>query len=488
MNSMDWINGQIGRITMYRMVVYGLVGLVLMATVLMLTDTIGYSPVAFTMSVIVCSAAAYGSNRLFGWLFGVKPHGESALITGLILALLFSPPATLIGFVKLGLVAVIAMASKYIMVIRGRHVFNPAAIAIVIASVSQLAFAGWWIATPAMIPVTIVVTVVILYRTKKLRLGMLFVGVAVGALLLRGTDVITALTSWPLLFIAGVMLSEPLTLPPRAYQQYIVAVAVAILMTVPLQYGLVTMTPALALVVGNIVGWWFGQRQTIRLRYVGKKQMSPTAYDFTFDTKPLRFEPGQYIELTLPHAHADSRGDRRIFSIVGKPGDDQMSIGTKLPQKPSSFKRALMGLKVGDNVYATRIAGDFVLPSQTQQPIVCIAGGVGVTPFISFCLSSKYPIQLIYAVSDSHDIIYAELLRHHAVDVTIVSPHDTKIPDTEWKHYKGGIDSTMVEHLIDVNAQPITYISGPPGMVMTTKRLLKKMGIQQINVDEFTGY
>lgn len=216
--TIGWIDQQLGKITMYRLVLYGLLALVGMALLLMLTGNIGFSPLNFIVSTVVITATAYGSNHLFAWLFGVKPHTESALITGLILALLFIPPVNLIGFVKLALVAAIAMASKYVIAVRNRHIFNPAAIAIVIASVSGLAYAGWWVATPAMIPITILAGGLILYRTQKQYVALVFVVVAAAMLFVQGTDPLTALTSWPLLFLGAFMLSEPLNLatPPPA--------------------------------------------------------------------------------------------------------------------------------------------------------------------------------------------------------------------------------------------------------------------------------
>jgi ferredoxin-NADP reductase len=484
----DWLDEQLGRITMYRLVLYGLIVLAAMALLLMMTGEFDYSPIHFLISIIVSVGAAYGANRLFGWLFSVRPHGESAIITGLILALLFIPPITVIGYAKLALVAIIAMASKYIIVVRGRHVFNPAAIAIVIASVGGLAFAGWWIATPAMIPVTLVVALLILYRTKKLRIGLIFIATAIISLALQGTGVATALTSWPLLFVAGIMLTEPLTLPPHARQQYAVAAIVGILMTVPFHYGRITMTPALALVIGNLIGWWFGQRRSIKLRYVGKKQMGASTYDFTFDSARLAFQPGQYLELTVPHARPDSRGQRRIFSIASKPGEEQVNIGTKIPTKPSSYKRALMNLRTGETLYATRIAGDFVLPRDTQSPIICIAGGIGITPYISFLLSSDRPLQLLYAVNSADDLSYVDQLRQHNIAVTIVSPNDMRLPDPDWKHVKGRIDSDVLKTSIDIESNPSVYVSGPPAMVMNTKRLLRGIGVTRIKVDEFSGY
>lgn len=484
----DWLDVQLGRITIYRLVLYALLSIVAMALLLMVVGQLSYSPLSFVLSLVVTTGAAYASNKLFGWLFGVRPHGESALITGLILALLFIPPASPVGFIKLALVAIIAMASKYIIAIRGRHLFNPAAIAVVIASVSGLAFAGWWIATPAMIPVTALAALAVLYRTKKLIMAAFFLLAAIISLLIQGTDPITALVSWPIVFAAGIMLSEPLTLPPKAKQQFAVAILVGVMMTVPFHYGRITMTPALAIIVGNAAGWWLGQRKAIRLRYIGKKQMGGDVYDFTFDTQPLSFEPGQYMELSIPHKKADSRGMRRVFSIASRPGEDQVSIGTRLPKHSSSFKKALSGLSPGDTLYATRIGGDFTLPKQSDVPIVCIAGGIGVTPFISFILSSNRKIKLIYAVSDNRDLAYVDILKQHAVEVVVISPDDGKHHDPDWQHVKGRIDTQLLDDVIDVSSQPEVYVSGPPAMVMNTRRLLKNMGIRHIKVDEFSGY
>ncbi len=479
----EWL----GRITMYRLVLYGLIALILMAFLLMLVGNIEYAPLHFALSIFVLGSVAYGSNLLFAWLFGIKPHSESAWITALILALLFIPPTEIAGFIKLGLVVAIAMASKYVIAPRGRHMFNPAAIGIVIASVSGLAYAGWWVATPAMIPLTLITGALILRRAKKQFVALAMVVTAVVSLLLQGTDPVTALTSWPLLFVGAFMLTEPLTLPPRARQQYIVAIVTGLLMTLPFSYGRVTMTPALALVVGNLIGWWFGQRHLIKLRYIGKKQMNDSSYDFTFDTDTLKFEPGQYLELSLVHEKSDTRGHRRIFSIAARPGDEQINIGTKIPAKPSSFKRALMNLRKGDIVYATRVGGDFVLP-EDKTPVVFIAGGIGITPFISYIQSSSQPLRLIYSVSRIEDLSYVDQLKQHNIDVTVISTDVSPLPDKEWHFINGSLDADTLSGLLNSHEQSAVYISGPPAMVAHARRIVKTLGVRRIRVDEFSGY
>lgn len=485
---MAWIDERLGRVTMYRLVTYCLVALAGMAIILMVSGSLTYSPFLFILTTMVVVGVAYGSNRLFGWLFGVKPHGESAIITGLILSLLFAPDASVVRFIELALIAVIAMASKYILVIRGRHIFNPAAIAIVIGSISGLAYAGWWIATPGMIPLTIVVAVLLLRRTQKEVVGTVFMLVAISSLLIQGTDPVTALTSWPLLFVGAFMITEPLTLPPRAWQQYMMAGVVGLLMTIPFSYARITMTPALALVIGNVIGWYFGQRGRVKLRLTGKKQLGESTYEFVFDAERVAFEPGQYLELNVPHAHPDSRGQRRVFSIVASPGDETISIGMKIPSKPSTFKRALMNLKPGVTLYATRIAGDFVLPKNDDTPVVCIAGGIGITPFVSYTMSTGRPMTLIYAVHDVVELSFVDILKHHARDVTVVSRNEAPLPDKEWAQVNGALDRITLEKLLDVQAQPVVYISGPPSMVAATKEHVKRLGIKKVRVDEFSGY
>jgi ferredoxin-NADP reductase/Na+-translocating ferredoxin:NAD+ oxidoreductase RnfD subunit len=490
-----WVDDLLGRITMYRLVIYGLLAIALASVGLMFSGYLSYSPASFAASIIISVGVSYGANRLFGWLFGIRPHAESAIITGLIISLLFSPPVTILAGVKLALIATIAAASKYLLVIRGKHVFNPTAIAIVIGSVSGLAYATWWIATPALIPVTTIVIALILYKTQKFMMALTFIIVAVFMIILQSLQLGTAslqsisaaLTSWPLIFFAGIMLTEPLTLPPRRTQQLVVAAGIGVLMTLPLHYGALLMTPALALVIGNIVSFWLSVRRTIKLRLVSMKRQGRDGYELLFDTTPINFVPGQYIELSLPHPHADSRGVRRIFSIIGRPQDDQLSIATRLPEKPSTFKRALLEVKPGQTIYGTRIAGDFVLPADPSIPVVCIAGGIGMTPYISFLLSAgKRDLTIIYSVRSVADLMFVDELRQYDAKIIVVSLDDTRLPDTDWQHESGQLTQEMIGRYVT----PAThvYISGPPGMVTSTKQLVNQAGVTHIHTDHFTGY
>lgn len=484
----------LGYVPMYKLVVMGLLAIAMAAVLLMVNGYLVYSPIIFVAMLLVCVATAYGSNVLFGWLFGVRPQAESAVITGLIIALLYSPPETIIGAVKIALVVVIAMASKYVLVWRAKHIFNPAAIAIVLASISGLAYASWWIATPALLPITVIVAFVILYKTQKLQMAGAFLLAAAFVISLRTfidgettfAVYVMTLTSWPLVFFAGVMLSEPLTLAPQRKQQIGIAIAVGVLAALPLHYATVTMTPALALVIGNILAFYFGTRRGVTLRFVAKKKQGDDGYEFLFDVPKFQYIPGQYIELHVPHTKADFRGTRRVFSLIGTPGENQVSFATKFPKKHSSFKSALLRLKTGDKIQAVRVAGDFTLPNNEKIPVLAIAGGIGITPFVSFAMNAGgREITILYAPSTEEHIAFAKELAHLNVKVVLVTPHDVMLHDG-WQHEKTQLSKELISKYLEPGVE--VYVSGPPKMVTNIAGQVKKLGVKKVRTDHFSGY
>ncbi len=489
------LDALLGYLTMYKLVSMGLLTIIVVAAGLMLVGYLPYSPIGFVAGTVVLVLSAYSSNRFLGWLFGVKTHADSAIITGFILALLFSPPDSFLDGAKLAIVAIIAMASKYIINVRGKHVFNPAAIAIVIASVTGFAFAGWWVASPALLPVTIVVALLILYKTQKMSMAFVFLATAIaiiiGRLIFEGNLspqlIWLSLTSWPLVFFAGVMLCEPLTLPSTRRQQFVFAAVVAVLVALPIQYAGVSTTPAVALIIGNALAFYVGIRRAVKMRFVSKKKEGKDSYEFTFDVPKFSYYPGQYVELSLPHAKADFRGTRRIFTIIGQPGDEQLSIATRFPSKHSTYKDALLDLRTGQAVQGVRVAGDFIMPKDRSIPLLCVAGGIGITPFVSFAMNSAgRDITILYAVNSADDVAFAKRLAHYNVKVIIVTSDTAKLPVAGWKREEGMVTSELLKKY--ATPKHSVYISGPPGMVTSVKKMADSMDVIQVHTDHFSGY
>ncbi|MCU1420829.1 MAG: hypothetical protein JWN36_480 [Microbacteriaceae bacterium] len=501
-----WLDALTGRVTMYRLMVIVLAAIAAIALVLSLIPrALPFALPALLLPLFVFLVVGYASNRLFGLIFRVSPHTESALITALLLFFLFLPTTDARGLLVYALVALIATASKYLLAVRGRHIFNPVAIAALIIAFTQLSAAGWWVGTPFLLAPVAIGAFLVVWRTRRFALVGTFLGVAFVITMVRflalnigfGDALSFAVGSAPLVFFAGFMVDEPLTLPPRRWQQLVFAAVVGVLYSVPFSFGPFNTTPELALVVGNILAFAFAfaQRRSIALHYVGTRALTPTTRELVFaPNRSVTFRPGQYMELAMPHTRADARGVRRVFSVSSAPAADTVTFGVKVPEVSSSFKRELGALQPGTRLHGTAIGGDFVLPSDSTVPLLLVAGGIGITPFISqlrhMTQSGEHrDVVVVYAVRGEDEFAYAEELEAAGVPVLVVAPNPPERMPAGWQYLgPGRLDGSVLADRVPRLTSRTAYVSGPPAMVTSLRRELRALGIRRIKTDYFSGY
>lgn len=500
------VDARLGKVTMYRLVAFCLGLLVVLAFALSFAGILYYEAAALAATLIVLLGVTYGSNRLYGAMFGVRPHAESSLITAGLLFFLLWPSTEPLELLAIALAAAAASASKYLIAYRGRHIVNPAAFGVLFVTLLQLSGGVWWVATAPMLPAVAVLALVVAYRTRRLPIVALFVGVA-GALMVGfrlvdgdtvGAAVEYAFVITPVVFFGGFMLTEPLTLPPTRRQQLVLAAGVAVLFALPtlasIDLWFIALTPEVALIIGNVVAFTLGQRRGIGLTLTGTRSFGPTTAEFTFTPDaPVRFTPGQFLELTLPHGKADSRGTRRVFSIAtADPSGDTVSVGIKIPmEKASSFKRELAGLPVGTHLRATTVGGDFVLPADPTAPLLLVAGGIGITPFLSqlaACVREHRDVVLVYGVTDPAEIPYRDELAAFDVPVVLAVPGTPSSVPSSWRLVDGFLSADVLRTVVPDVRSRTAYVSGPPGMVNALSAALREQGARGVRTDVFVGY
>ena len=498
----EMMNKSLNIFTMYKGISFGLLGIWTVAFALSFFGLITFSPLAMVVSLVVAVASVFGATYACGKLFGVHPHGESSFITGIILALIIAPTLDIGGLVVLFFAGIIAGASKFIVVHRGRHIFNPAALAVFILAVTNLGGANWWVATPVLVPIVLLVIAISLYKTHRASVAGVFLAVSVPILLIvfstYGTNFLESaylLLSWPILFMAGVMLTEPLTLPARKWQMFVVAGVTGVLFALPFDLGFVRMSPEFALLVGNVVATIFVSRESIQLVLKKRRQLTPTTDEYVFTpNKPIHYQAGQYIEMQLFHKKADFRGYRRAFSFTSAPGKDEVSFGVKFYQPSSSLKKALQELPIGSVVPATGYWGDFVLPKNPIVPLLYVAGGIGVTPFISHLEARRsdknvHDTVLMYAVNNPDEIAYKDVLVRSGIKVIIVTREKIKDLPQNWKQIRSSrITEEIIAKAVPSVSNRNAYISGPTPFVDSTKKALHRLKAKRIKTDYFAGY
>src|SRR6185437_1524381 len=142
-----YIDRLIDRTTMYRVVLYYLSALLGCAFLLGMARATAVDPTALVFSAVLILAASLGANWVFARVFNAVPNRESAFITALILALILDPvtATNLAGVGLLLFASVWAMASKFILSARRRHIFNPAALGVALPGLLLDQPASWWI-------------------------------------------------------------------------------------------------------------------------------------------------------------------------------------------------------------------------------------------------------------------------------------------------------------------------------------------------------
>ncbi len=480
-------------ITVYKLVAWGLSLLALMSLVFAMTGAIGYSVGSLLISLTIVMTVGYVANQLMAHIWKVPTNSESGLITALILFFIVPPVESWLTTVQLVLALCVAIASKFILAINGKHIFNPAAIGVVIVSLLGLRHASWWVGNSTMWPFVLILGLLIVYKIRKLYLTGIFIAVSIVVALTVGAnngasinDTLNLLiTSSPLLFLGTIMLTEPSTMPSQKKHQVLFASLVAILYAGQFKIPGTYVYPEFALVAGNIYAFFVSSKRNWTLRLVEKRKVSGQVYDYVFEpSAPMQFIPGQYMDWTLGHTKADVRGNRRTFTIASSPTESNVHLGVKFYKPSSSYKKALGDMKPGDTLVAGHIAGNFILPSDISKKLLFVAGGIGVTPFRSMVqdmidTKTHRDVILLYAVSDKSEIAFSEIFQtaqQYGVELKPV------------------IGVTLSEDLIKRTVHDLTqrliYVSGPNKMVDATTALLREAHVprRQIKTDHFSGY
>jgi glycine betaine catabolism B len=505
-NSMKAIDNFLDKITMYRLMLCYLIFLIGGAIFYSGFEIFPFSPIAILYTTLVLILLSSIFNKIFSYILKVPTNVESVYITSLILSLIITPPDVgeyLSIFPFLLAASFLAVASKFLLNINNKHIFNPAAIAVFICTYAIGQSASWWVATAEMLPLILLGGILI---TRKLRqfhliipflLASTFVATASFPIQEEGFNFLKTIIPYsPMFFFGFVMLTEPLTMPYLKKNRIFYGILIGILFN---QFYLnkVYFSPEAALLVGNIFAYIINPKRKFVFIIKEIYKVSEGVLGFILNSnKEVNNKAGQYMEWTLPAVHADNRGNRRYFTIASSPTEQESQLGVKFYPSPSSFKKTLFDLKVGDKIIGGQLSGDFVLPQDKNKKLAFLAGGIGVTPFrsmIKYLIDKKEKrnIVMVYSNRTQEEIAYKEIFKEgESIGARIIyTLSETEKLTQDWMGEKGFIDEEMIRRQIPDFIERTFYISGSHNMVTTFQDILKKMGVKksQIKTDFFPG-
>jgi ferredoxin-NADP reductase len=200
------------------------------------------------------------------------------------------------------------------------------------------------------------------------------------------------------------------------------------------------------------------------------------------------FKPGQAVTLSLVDPPAEPNSAQRIFSLVSAPFEDQLTVATRM-REGSAFKRALGMLPLGAKLKLKGPRGVMTLHEDRSRAAVFIAGGIGITPFMSMLRQAAHDrlaqrLLLLYSNRRPQDAAFlAELqgLAQRIDDFRLLA----RMTDAE-----GFVDDSTVKRFAGDAAAPVYYLAGPPAMVNAMKSMLRGAGVadQDVRSEQFFGY
>jgi ferredoxin-NADP reductase len=231
----------------------------------------------------------------------------------------------------------------------------------------------------------------------------------------------------------------------------------------------------------------------------GREEIAAWTMAFHF-AKPagFSFKAGQAIDIVLSDpAGVDDGNTRHTFSIVTAPFEDKLTIATRMRDTP--FKRRLKDLPDGSPIGIEGPSGSLVLHSKPERAAIMIAGGIGITPFVSILRQAAIdpsPRRLVLLYSNHRPEDTAFLAELQAMERS--NPNFrllatmTRMDESSqgWQGATEGIDEKLLRRIAAELAAPIYYLAGPPAMVAAMRQTLNEAGVDDddLRSEEFYGY
>ncbi len=213
--------------------------------------------------------------------------------------------------------------------------------------------------------------------------------------------------------------------------------------------------------------------------------LNPFSGIYTLEFKSLgskyKYLPGQFLHIALDADYDGSSQwpDSRCFSMQSNPDEDTIRITYAV--KGAFTKLMELTLKVGSEVWLKLPYGDLFTQPHNKTNTVFIAGGTGITPFLSLFTHESFneyinPKIYLGFRSKEYNIYEPELNSVRLRDI----PNKFVTIRMFYQDTNGIIDIQSI--FIENGPVSNYFISGPPAMIKAFKQALISKGVTAGNV------
>jgi len=228
---------------------------------------------------------------------------------------------------------------------------------------------------------------------------------------------------------------------------------------------------------------FFEQISANRLKYKVKNVNKLNQDVIEIEMEPLgnkmTFIPGQFAFFSFLSGSVSK--EYHPFSISSSKSDDNLKIIVK---NLGDFTSCLSNLKSNDVVLIDGPYGNFSYKKIKNKNQIWVAGGIGITPFLSMAktLESDYKVDLYYSVKENKEAVSMEILGE-------IENRNPNFKSNLWiANDKGYINAGLISSQSSGLKDKDIFLCGPAGFMESLKNQFVSLGvdIKKIHYENFS--
>ncbi len=216
-------------------------------------------------------------------------------------------------------------------------------------------------------------------------------------------------------------------------------------------------------------------------------QETHDTWSLHFKGGPVNHKPGQFAVISL--LHNGRATEPHPFTVISSPTSDDLAISVKAV---GDFTSTIKDITTDDRAYIGGPYGSFSFLDHDAPNLVFIAGGIGITPFMSmlrYMVDKKLErnVLLKWGNKTEKDIAFRDELEKIAAVMPTLHVVHVLSNQLDWSGEKGYVDLALLRKYLDGVANPQIFVCGPPVMMTKVIRALRQFNMpkKRIHYEQF---
>ncbi|MBS4008318.1 MAG: ferric reductase-like transmembrane domain-containing protein [Clostridium sp.] len=207
------------------------------------------------------------------------------------------------------------------------------------------------------------------------------------------------------------------------------------------------------------------------------QQESKDTWSLYFKGKQFAFKPGQFMYLRL--LRKGKLSSSHPFTISSSPTWELLTV---TPKELGDFTGTIKETEIGDLALIDAPYGVFSFLNYECDRLAFIAGGIGITPFMSMLRyiydhKIEKQVTVIWGNKDEEALCFQEELNKMALEMKNIEVIYVMSAQESWRGEKGRIDGKVIEKYVPDLAGCHFFLCGPPMLSLAVMKALREKGV-----------